>query len=184
MNLLGNLLVQPIIIIQQLHLKIFFLPLSNVTLPVPPSPVFFLLSSWNIIRSHYLRTCGPWLLQAQTGWTSVDPRDWGDLFFFISPVLLLTVPGSEAVKQEVDEDSQEQNWDCKKVRNDLQIDEWFFCQISLSPDELQLFFFCPLRTFQGPSPAKFLGSSEYFTVFSILAILWVFNDLHTELMNF
>ncbi|KAG7227221.1 hypothetical protein INR49_014021 [Caranx melampygus] len=29
-------------------------------------------------------------------------------------VLLLTVPGSEAVKQEVDEDSQEQNWDCKK----------------------------------------------------------------------
>ncbi|XP_023283893.1 CREB-regulated transcription coactivator 1-like [Seriola lalandi dorsalis] len=29
-------------------------------------------------------------------------------------VLLLTVPGSEAVKQEVDEDAQIQNWDCKK----------------------------------------------------------------------
>uniref|UniRef100_A0A8D2ZWD3 CREB regulated transcription coactivator 1a n=1 Tax=Scophthalmus maximus TaxID=52904 RepID=A0A8D2ZWD3_SCOMX len=30
------------------------------------------------------------------------------------PVLLLTVPGSEAVKQEVDEDGQNQEWDCKK----------------------------------------------------------------------
>ncbi|XP_050926060.1 CREB-regulated transcription coactivator 1 isoform X4 [Lates calcarifer] len=29
-------------------------------------------------------------------------------------VLLLTVPGSEAIKQEVDEDGQKQNWDCKK----------------------------------------------------------------------
>ncbi|XP_035489968.2 CREB-regulated transcription coactivator 1 isoform X4 [Scophthalmus maximus] len=29
-------------------------------------------------------------------------------------VLLLTVPGSEAVKQEVDEDGQNQEWDCKK----------------------------------------------------------------------
>ncbi|XP_062284423.1 CREB-regulated transcription coactivator 1 isoform X2 [Scomber scombrus] len=29
-------------------------------------------------------------------------------------VLLLTVPGSEAIKQNVDEDGQEQNWDCKK----------------------------------------------------------------------
>ncbi|XP_071347608.1 CREB-regulated transcription coactivator 1 isoform X2 [Trachinotus anak] len=29
-------------------------------------------------------------------------------------VLLLTVPGSEAIKQEVDEEAQEQNWDCKK----------------------------------------------------------------------
>ncbi|XP_054870227.1 CREB-regulated transcription coactivator 1 isoform X4 [Amphiprion ocellaris] len=29
-------------------------------------------------------------------------------------VLLLTVPGSEAIKQEGDEDGQEQNWDCKK----------------------------------------------------------------------
>ncbi|XP_042284931.1 CREB-regulated transcription coactivator 1 isoform X1 [Thunnus albacares] len=29
-------------------------------------------------------------------------------------VLLLTVPGSEAIKQDVDEDGQEQNWDCKK----------------------------------------------------------------------
>ncbi|XP_022610959.1 CREB-regulated transcription coactivator 1-like isoform X2 [Seriola dumerili] len=29
-------------------------------------------------------------------------------------VLLLTVPGSEAIKQEVDEDAQNQNWDCKK----------------------------------------------------------------------
>ncbi|XP_029970048.1 CREB-regulated transcription coactivator 1 isoform X2 [Salarias fasciatus] len=29
-------------------------------------------------------------------------------------VLLLTVPGSDTVKQEVDEDGQKQNWDCKK----------------------------------------------------------------------
>ncbi|XP_039670768.1 CREB-regulated transcription coactivator 1 isoform X4 [Perca fluviatilis] len=29
-------------------------------------------------------------------------------------VLLLTVPGAEAIKQEVDEDGQNQNWDCKK----------------------------------------------------------------------
>ncbi|KAF7659853.1 hypothetical protein LDENG_00291860 [Lucifuga dentata] len=29
-------------------------------------------------------------------------------------VLLLTVPGSESLKQEVDEDGQKQNWDCKK----------------------------------------------------------------------
>ncbi|KAM7379124.1 hypothetical protein PAMP_004696 [Pampus punctatissimus] len=29
-------------------------------------------------------------------------------------VLLLTVPGSEAINQDVDEDGQEQNWDCKK----------------------------------------------------------------------
>uniref|UniRef100_A0A665UL19 CREB-regulated transcription coactivator 1-like n=1 Tax=Echeneis naucrates TaxID=173247 RepID=A0A665UL19_ECHNA len=29
-------------------------------------------------------------------------------------VLLLTVPGSEAIKQEVDEDAQKQNWECKK----------------------------------------------------------------------
>ncbi|XP_069013122.1 CREB-regulated transcription coactivator 1 isoform X2 [Embiotoca jacksoni] len=29
-------------------------------------------------------------------------------------VLLLTVPGSEAIKQDVDEDGQKQNWDCKK----------------------------------------------------------------------
>ncbi|XP_053186266.1 CREB-regulated transcription coactivator 1 [Scomber japonicus] len=29
-------------------------------------------------------------------------------------VLLLTVPGSEAIEQDVDEDGQEQNWDCKK----------------------------------------------------------------------
>ncbi|KAK2822210.1 hypothetical protein Q5P01_022275 [Channa striata] len=29
-------------------------------------------------------------------------------------VLLLTVPGSEAIKQETDEDGQKQNWDCKK----------------------------------------------------------------------
>ncbi|KAM9349365.1 CREB-regulated transcription coactivator 1 [Symphorus nematophorus] len=30
-------------------------------------------------------------------------------------VLLLTVPGAEAIKQEVDEDGQKQNWECKKV---------------------------------------------------------------------
>ncbi|XP_051252950.1 CREB-regulated transcription coactivator 1 isoform X1 [Dicentrarchus labrax] len=29
-------------------------------------------------------------------------------------VLLLTVPGAEAIKQEVDEDGQKQNWECKK----------------------------------------------------------------------
>lgn len=29
-------------------------------------------------------------------------------------VLLLTVPGSEAIKQDVDEDGQKHNWDCKK----------------------------------------------------------------------
>ncbi|XP_047444976.1 CREB-regulated transcription coactivator 1 isoform X2 [Mugil cephalus] len=29
-------------------------------------------------------------------------------------VLLLSVPGSEAIKQEVDEDGQKQNWECKK----------------------------------------------------------------------
>ncbi|XP_044076182.1 CREB-regulated transcription coactivator 1 isoform X4 [Siniperca chuatsi] len=29
-------------------------------------------------------------------------------------VLLLTVPGAEAIKQEVDEDGQNQNWECKK----------------------------------------------------------------------
>ncbi|XP_034742719.1 CREB-regulated transcription coactivator 1 isoform X5 [Etheostoma cragini] len=29
-------------------------------------------------------------------------------------VLLLTVPGADAIKQEVDEDGQNQNWDCKK----------------------------------------------------------------------
>nr|XP_020471750.1 CREB-regulated transcription coactivator 1-like isoform X2 [Monopterus albus] len=29
-------------------------------------------------------------------------------------VLLLSIPGSEAIKQEVDEDGQKQNWDCKK----------------------------------------------------------------------
>uniref|UniRef100_A0A667ZBT4 CREB regulated transcription coactivator 1a n=1 Tax=Myripristis murdjan TaxID=586833 RepID=A0A667ZBT4_9TELE len=32
-------------------------------------------------------------------------------------VLLLTVPGSEAGKQEVEEDGQKQNWVCKKVRH-------------------------------------------------------------------
>ncbi|XP_067331824.1 CREB-regulated transcription coactivator 1 isoform X2 [Channa argus] len=30
-------------------------------------------------------------------------------------ILLLTVPGSEAIKQEADEDGQKQNWDCKKT---------------------------------------------------------------------
>lgn len=35
----------------------------------------------------------------------------------LSVVLLLTVPGSEAIKQEVDEDGQKQSWDGKKVQH-------------------------------------------------------------------
>lgn len=50
------------------------------------------------------------------------------LFFFffssISPVLLLTVPGAEALKQEVDGDGQNQNWESKKV--ELYLHKCFF----------------------------------------------------------
>uniref|UniRef100_A0A3B4YGL6 CREB regulated transcription coactivator 1a n=1 Tax=Seriola lalandi dorsalis TaxID=1841481 RepID=A0A3B4YGL6_SERLL len=55
-------------------------------------------------------------------------------------VLLLTVPGSEAVKQEVDEDAQIQNWDCKKrvlslssLLSSLHLS--VFCSIFPSPDQ-------------------------------------------------
>uniref|UniRef100_A0A3Q1CT15 CREB regulated transcription coactivator 1a n=1 Tax=Amphiprion ocellaris TaxID=80972 RepID=A0A3Q1CT15_AMPOC len=46
-------------------------------------------------------------------------------------VLLLTVPGSEAIKQEGDEDGQEQNWDCKKSSQHPSV----YCSIFPSPDQ-------------------------------------------------
>lgn len=36
-------------------------------------------------------------------------------FFFFSTVLLLTVPGAEGIKQEVDGDGQKLNWECETV---------------------------------------------------------------------
>lgn len=38
-------------------------------------------------------------------------------YFSISVVLLLTVPGVEAITQEGDEDGQKQDWECKKVEH-------------------------------------------------------------------
>uniref|UniRef100_A0A8C9XKX9 CREB regulated transcription coactivator 1a n=1 Tax=Sander lucioperca TaxID=283035 RepID=A0A8C9XKX9_SANLU len=55
-------------------------------------------------------------------------------------VLLLNVPGAEAIKQEVDEDGQNQNWDCKKVEL-LDIHTCFFLSVFIrgfifpSPDQ-------------------------------------------------
>uniref|UniRef100_A0A672III3 CREB regulated transcription coactivator 1a n=1 Tax=Salarias fasciatus TaxID=181472 RepID=A0A672III3_SALFA len=46
-------------------------------------------------------------------------------------VLLLTVPGSDTVKQEVDEDGQKQNWDCKTRSHLLPV----LCSIFPSPDQ-------------------------------------------------
>lgn len=45
------------------------------------------------------------------------PKKLMRFFFSLSLVLLLTVPGSEVIKQDVDEDGQKQNWDCKKVKH-------------------------------------------------------------------
>uniref|UniRef100_A0A3P9NWR8 CREB regulated transcription coactivator 1a n=1 Tax=Poecilia reticulata TaxID=8081 RepID=A0A3P9NWR8_POERE len=48
-------------------------------------------------------------------------------------VLLLTVPGSGVLKQEVDEDGQKQSWDCKKVKLDVRILQIFQMATSLKP---------------------------------------------------
>uniref|UniRef100_A0AAQ6ITE4 CREB regulated transcription coactivator 1a n=1 Tax=Anabas testudineus TaxID=64144 RepID=A0AAQ6ITE4_ANATE len=48
-------------------------------------------------------------------------------------VLLLSVPGSEAIKQEVDEDGQKQDWDCKKLWSSLHLSA--FCSIFPTPDQ-------------------------------------------------
>uniref|UniRef100_A0A3Q3FG88 CREB regulated transcription coactivator 1a n=1 Tax=Labrus bergylta TaxID=56723 RepID=A0A3Q3FG88_9LABR len=45
-------------------------------------------------------------------------------------VLLLTVPGAEAIKGEVDDDGQEQNWECRKLLHCL-----VSCSIFPSPDQ-------------------------------------------------
>lgn len=58
------------------------------------------------------------------------PKRLRSFFFSISLVLLLTVPGSEAIKQEVDEDGQIQNWDSKKVEH-LHDNTCFFSQLSV-----------------------------------------------------
>lgn len=42
-------------------------------------------------------------------------------FFSIPPVLLLSVPGAEAIKQEADGDGQKQNWEYKKVELHFQL---------------------------------------------------------------
>lgn len=54
-------------------------------------------------------SCLPALTQTVLQWYS------GTLFSH-SSVFLLAVPGSEAIKQEADENEQELKWDCKKVR--------------------------------------------------------------------
>lgn len=76
------------------------------------------------------------------------------------PVLLLTVPGSGVIKQEVEEDGEKQNWDCKQVNTEEQYSS-YFCEV------LTCFtvIFSPFRMCHRQSPVKFLGPSEYFTGF-------------------
>lgn len=59
-------------------------------------------------------------------------------FFSIPPVLLLSVPGAEAIKQEVDGDGQKQNWECKKVKPHFQLVGFFF-SVKNKKDSLVLF---------------------------------------------
>lgn len=66
------------------------------------------------VDSHYYE-----LIQTGHMYTQETEECFFSLSFPLSPVLLLTVPGAEAIKQEVDGEGQKENWECKKVELDF-----------------------------------------------------------------
>lgn len=124
----------------------------------------------HIIRSHYLRTCGPWLLRAQTGWTSAEICFSLSLQFSCSLYRGLRHLNKRAMKIRKNRTGTVKRWKIiHKQINDFLSDISIY---RMTPAVV----FLPLKNISRSKPCKVPGIQWVFTVVLILATLWVLND--------